>query len=126
MLYEETTGKILEGCFEISKELGSGFLESVYENALQIALKEKGLKVQRQVPLRVKFRGTIVGEFFADLMVDDKIIVELKTVNRFNNEHFAQLINYLKATEIEVGLIVNFGNSTLEYRRFNNKFLNNG
>lgn len=123
MLYEDLTGKILESCFEVSKELGCGFIESVYEKALLVALKQKGLKVDCQVPLEVKFRGVIVGEFYADLLVEGKVLVELKAVNNFANEHFAQILNYLKATEIEVGLIVNFGNPKLEYRRFNNRFL---
>jgi len=123
MLYEELTKKILEACFEVSKELGVGFLESVYEKALIIALQQKGLKVESQVPLKVLFRGVIVGEFYADVLVENKILIELKAINNLANEHFAQLINYLKATEIEVGLIINFGNPKLEYRRFNNRFL---
>ncbi|NJM53842.1 MAG: GxxExxY protein, partial [Blastocatellia bacterium] len=118
----DLTGKILEGCFEVSKELGVGFVESVYEKALMVALKQKGLKVENQVPLKVKFRGVIVGEFYADLLVEDKILIELKAVNAFINEHFAQILNYLKATEKEVGLIVNFARPKLEYRRFNNRF----
>ncbi len=123
MLYEEITGKILEGSFEVSKELGAGFLESVYEKALLVAPREKGMIVKRQFPLNVKFRGIIVGEFFADLLVDDRILVQLKAVSRFSPEHFAQIINYLKATGIPVGLIINFGNPQLQYRRFNNKFI---
>lgn len=124
MLYEDLTGKILEACFEVSKELGTGFVESVYEKALIVALKQKNMKVERQVPLKVKFRGIIVGDFLADLVVEDKILIELKAVNALVNEHFSQLINYLKATEIEVGLIINFGKPKLEYRRFNNRFIN--
>lgn len=123
MLHEELSGKILQACFEVNKELGSGFLESVYERALVVALKQKGLNVISQVPLLVKFRNIVVGEFYADLLVDDKILIELKAVTNLTNEHFAQLLNYLKATGIEVGLIVNFGNPKLEYRRFNNRFL---
>ena len=123
MLYEELTKKILEACFEVSKELGVGFLESVYEKALIIALQQKGLKVESQVPLKVLFRVVVVGEFYADVLVENKILIELKAINNLANEHFAQLINYLKATEIEVGLIINFGNPKLEYRRFNNRFL---
>ncbi len=123
MLYEDLTGKILEACFEVSKELGSGFVESVYEKALLVALKQKGLNAVSQVPLKVIFRGAIVGEFYADVLVESKILIELKAVGGFANEHFAQIINYLKATEIEVGLIINFGNSKLEYRRFNNRFI---
>ncbi len=124
MLYKELTGKILEASFEVANEMGIGFLESVYQKSLAISLKQKGLKVEWEVPLKVKFRGSIVGEFYADILVEDKIIVELKTVKNFVNEHFAQIINYLKATGFEVGLIINFGNSKLEYRRFDNKFIN--
>ena len=123
MLHEELSGKILEGCFEVSKELGAGFLESVYEKALFVALTQKGLNVELQVPLKVRFRDVIVGDFYADLLIEKKMLVELKAVNALTNEHYAQVINYLKATGIEVGLIVNFGHSKLEYRRFKNKFL---
>ena len=123
MLYENLTGEILEACFEVSNELGIGFVESVYEKALVVALQQKGLKAERQIPLTVHFRGVVVGEFFADVLVENKVLIELKAVKNFVNEHFAQIINYLKTTKIEVGLIVNFGNPKLEYRRFNNKFL---
>ena len=117
MLYDELTGKILECCFEVSRELGTGFLESVYEKALQVALKQKGINAVCQVPLQVKFRGVIVGEFYADILVEDKGLVELKAVHRIIGEHKAQVINYLKATGIEIGLLVNFGNAKLEYYR---------
>jgi GxxExxY protein len=117
LLHEELTDKVLGACFEIARELGAGFLESVYEKALMVALRQKGLHVEAQVPLTVKFRGVIVGEFFADIMVENKLIVELKSVSTLRPEHQAQVINYLKATGIEVGLLVNFGNPKLEYRR---------
>lgn len=117
MLYEQLTGKILEACFEVIKELGAGFVESVYEKALLVALRQKGINARQQVPLSVKFRGVIVGEFHADILVEDKVIIELKAVRALAPEHQAQLINYLKATGIEIGLLVNFGNPKLEYRR---------
>lgn len=117
MLFEELTGKILEGGFEVSHELGVGFLESVYEKALLVALKQKGLNAVLQVPLQVKFRGVIVGEFYADILVEGKVVVELKAVKSTLPEHKAQVINYLKATGIEVGLLINFGNPKLEYYR---------
>jgi len=117
MLYEEITEKILGAAFEVAHELGSGFLESVYEKALFIAIKAKGLKVQEQQPIKVIFRGQNVGEFFADLLIEDKVIVELKAIKALAPEHQAQVINYLKATDIEVGLLVNFGQPKLEYRR---------
>ena len=122
MLYEDLTGKILEASFEVSKELGIGFIESVYENALVVALRQKGLQVESQVPLKVVFRGVVVGEFYADILVEKKVLVELKAVSGFVKEHFAQILNYLKTTGIEVGLIINFGNPRLEYRRFENRF----
>jgi GxxExxY protein len=123
MLHEELSGKILQACFEVSKELGNGFLESVYEKALLVALKQKGLNAVSQVPLIVKFRNVIVGEFYADILVKDKILIELKALNNLVNNHYAQLLNYLKASGIEVGLIVNFGNPKLGYRRFNNRLI---
>ena len=113
----------MSAAFKVSNELGSGFLESVYEKALLVALKQKGLDAVSQVPLLVKFRDVVVGEFYADIFVENKILIELKAVNNLSTEHYAQLINYLKATGIEVGLIINFGNLKLEYRRFNNRFI---
>ncbi len=103
MLPEELTRKILEACFEVSNELGAGFLESVYERALLIALHDKDIQVQSQVSLSVKFRGQVVGEYFADILVENIIILELKAVKDLASEHQAQVINYLKATGIEVG-----------------------
>lgn len=117
MLYETITEKILEASFEVSNELGAGFLESVYEKSLLIALKDKGLKVQSQVPLNVKFREQSVGEFFADILVEDVVILELKSVKKLLPEHQAQLINYLKVTGHKVGLLINFWNPKLEYKR---------
>jgi GxxExxY protein len=117
MLHEEITEKILAACFEVAAELGAGFLESVYEKALLIALRQKGLKVEEQCPIQVHFRGVLVGEFFADLFVEGKVIVELKALKALAPEHQAQVINYLKATGIEVGLLVNFGSPKIEYRR---------
>jgi GxxExxY protein len=117
LLHEDLTDKALGACFDVAHELGAGFLESVYEKALVVALQQKGLQVERQVPLTVKFRGVIVGEFFADILVEKKLIIELKSVSTLRPEHQAQVINYLKATSIEVGLLVNFGNPKLEYRR---------
>ena len=124
MLHREITETILGCCFEVSNELGSGFLESVYEKALLYLLHEKGLKATSQVPITVSFRDQIVGDFFADLLVEDKIIVELKAVNKLAPEHLAQVINYLKATGLDTGLLINFGNQKLDYRRLYNKIEN--
>lgn len=122
MLYEDITRTILEACFEVSNELGNGYLESVYEKALLIALRQKGLIAESQVPLQVKFRDEIVGNFLVDILVEKKILMELKVANALTKEFYAQTINYLKATGIEVGLLVNFGTSKMEYRRFGNRF----
>ncbi len=118
MKHEELTAAILKCCFEVSNELGSGFLESVYEKALIVALAQTGLSVQSQVPLKVTFRGVIVGDFFADLIIEKKILIEIKSVSRLTPDHKAQVINYLNATGFEVGLLVNFGTSGVEYFRF--------
>lgn len=117
LLYADITEKILEAAFEVSKELGAGFLESVYKNAMLIALRTKGLSAEIEKPISVTFRGQSVGQFYADLFVDGKVIVELKAVSALAPEHSAQTINYLKATGIEVGLLINFGHPKIEYKR---------
>lgn len=117
MLHEELTAKALAACFEVVRELGAGFLESIYERALLIALREKGLEAKAQFPLSVKFRGRTIGDFYADILLENKVILELKAVRTLTPEHQAQLINYLKATGVDIGLLVNFGNSKLEYKR---------
>ena len=122
MIHEGLTEKILKACFEVSNELGCGFLESVYLKAVMIVLSEAGLKAESQSPLNVKFRGQSVGDFFADIIVEDTILLELKAVKALAPEHLAQVMNYLKATGIEVGFLINFGTSKLEYRRFGNRF----
>jgi GxxExxY protein len=115
--YKETTDIILKSFYEVYNELGDGFLESVYENALYIVLTGYGLCVERQKDISVFFRGNIIGDFKADLIVNEKVIVELKVVRTLNTTHEAQLINYLKATNIEVGLLLNFGRKP-EFKRF--------
>jgi len=115
--YKEITDIILRSFYEVYNELGGGFLESVYENALYIVLTGYGLSVERQKDISVFFRGNIIGNFKADLSVDKKVIVELKAVRTIDPAHEAQLINYLKATNIEVGLLLNFGRKP-EFKRF--------
>lgn len=107
--HSELTGKILGAFFQLHKELGYGFSEKVYRSALAILLEEVGMRVQQEVTLRVFFHGKIVGEYIADIIVNDVILLELKAVKKLNTTHDAQLLNYLKATEIEVGLLLNFG-----------------
>ena len=121
MYCEELSEQVIGACFEVSNELGIGFLESVYEKALLIALRDRGLKAENQVAVRVSFRNQAVGEFFADIVIEDQIIIELKAVRGIAVEHVAQVLNYLRATGKEVGLLVNFGTKKLEYRRFNNR-----
>lgn len=109
MLHQEITSKIIAAFFTVYNSLGYGFLEKVYENALVIELKKLGLNVRQQVPIQVYYEGKVVGEYFADLLVDDKVIVELKAAKDIVDAHEAQLANYLKATNVEVGLLFNFG-----------------
>jgi len=115
--HKETTDIILKSFYEVYNELGDGFLESVYESALYIVLTGYGLHVERQKDISVFFRGSIVGYFKADLIVEEKVITELKAVRTLDPAHEAQLINYLKATNIEVGLLLNFGRKP-EFKRF--------
>jgi GxxExxY protein len=107
--YSDITEKIIKCAYDVYNKLGSGFLEKVYENSLFFKLIKLGLKAEQQYPIKVSFENEIVGEFFADLLVEDKVIVELKAIQELNEIHEAQLINYLKATKIEIGLLINFG-----------------
>ena len=117
MTINEITYTINGAIFEVNRILGPGFLEKVYEKALLIELRERGLKAENQVPINVKYKGQSVGEYIADLLVEEKIIVELKTVEKLTKLHEAQLLNYLKATGIKVGLLVNFQNEKAEIKR---------
>jgi GxxExxY protein len=121
LLHQTLTEKILAACFQVSNELGAGFLESVYQNALLIVMGEMGIQVASEYPLAVTFHGQTIGSFYADLFVEEKVIVELKAVSALTEGHKAQIINYLKATGIDLGLLVNFGNPKLEYRSFANR-----
>jgi GxxExxY protein len=108
--HSDITDKILYAFYKIVyPQLGYGFLEKVYENALAIALESLGLRVQQQAKIEVYFQGQVVGEYFADLLVENAVIVEIKAVSRLGIEHEAQLLNYLRATPYEVGLLLNFG-----------------
>ena len=116
MIYQETTDKILCAFYRVYNILGFGFLEKVYENAMGIELLNMGLNVRQQQIIPVYYEGSLVGEYFADVVVNDQIILELKTAEALRNEHFAQLINYLKATRIELGFLLNFGRKP-EFKR---------
>ncbi len=116
MLYEELTSKIIGAFYQVNDLLGFGFLEKVYENSMYIELKRAGLKVEKQKNIKVFYRGRDVGDYYAELIVSDLVIVELKAAESLCEEHEAQLINYLKATNIEVGLLFNFGRKA-EFKR---------
>ena len=123
--HEQITKSVIGCAFEVINELGAGFLESVYEKALLLVLRQKGLSAISQYPVKVMFRGECVGDFYADIFVEEKVTVELKAIKAIAPEHQAQIINYLNATGVEVGLLINFGNPKLEYKRFTrNKNMN--
>jgi GxxExxY protein len=116
-LHAEITGEIIGAANAVFRELGIGFLEKVYENALAVELTNRGLRVQQQVPIQVFYKGTLVGIFDADLLVEGLVIVELKAIEMLGRIHEVQLVNYLRATEIEVGLLINFGSQFQVTRR---------
>jgi GxxExxY protein len=118
LIHKELTGQIIGAAFEVYNLLGYGFFEKVYENALIKELQIRDLNFNAQYPIKVKYKGEEVGEYFADIFVEGKVIVELKTVEAFNTLHEAQLLNYLKATETKVGLLINFSPKKCEYKRF--------
>ena len=117
MNINDLTYQINGAIFEVSRTLGAGFLEKVYENALMIELRERGLKAESQVPIKVYYKKEAVGEYFADILVEDRIIIELKAVENLSKLHEAQILNYLKATGIQVGLLVNFKHPKAEIKR---------
>jgi GxxExxY protein len=117
LVHNQLTELILGCCFDVMNELGIGFLESVYKNALSIAIREKGLAIDVEKRFEVIFRGRKIGLYIADLIVEKKVIVELKCCESLRGEHQAQLINYLKVSNVLVGLLVNFGKRKVEYKR---------
>jgi len=118
LLYEDLTAKIRQAAFEVHEYFRNGFLEKVYENALAYKLKKQSINCEQQVPLKVYFEDqVVVGEYIADLVVENKIIIELKTAENLDKIHFAQVKNYLKATGYRLGLLINFGKITLEFKR---------
>ncbi len=109
MINKEITREIIRGFYKVYNKLGYGFLEKVYENALMVELKKLGFEVVQQKKIKVFYDGFIVGEYCADLIVNDAVVIELKSVEALCKEHKNQLINYLRSTEKEVGLLLNFG-----------------
>ncbi len=111
------TERIIGCAYQVINTLGSGFLEKVYENALVHELYKAGLKVTQQCPVQVKYDGISVGDYIADLLVEDCVLVEIKTVRQIDNSHMAQCMNYLKATGLNICLLFNFANRRLEFKR---------
>ena len=116
-LHEELTEKIIRGSFAVSNMLGCGFLEKVYENALVVELRRMGLRVAQQAPVRVVYAEQTVGEYVADVIVEGAVLVEIKATVEDHPIYVAQTLNYLKATRLPVGLLINFGQPRLQYRR---------
>lgn len=114
----EVTYAINGAIYEVNRELGQGFLEKVYENALLLELRVRGLKAESQAPIIVKYKGQPVGEYYADIVVEDRVIIELKAVDALDKIHEAQLLNYLKATGFKIGLLVNFKGPKAQIKRF--------
>ena len=109
ILHKELSESILKVFYEVYNELGYGFLEKVYQNAMYLELKSQGFKVEPQKQIKVYYRNELVGDFFADLLINDVIILELKACDILVKAHYVQTLNYLKATNIEIGLLLNFG-----------------
>ncbi len=116
----ELTGEIIRCAFLVSNELGAGFLEKVYENALAHELRKTGLAAEQQRRIQVVYDGVVVGDYVADLVVNGSVIAELKAVKAFDNIHYAQCLNYLKATGLDICLLLNFGVPKIQIKRFVN------
>ena len=112
--------KIIGAAFEVSNVLGSGFLEKVYENALNVEINLSGLKTIQQAPLKVFYKNKLVGDYFADILVESEVIIEVKAVKEFDTVHFAQCLNYLRITGLKLCLMINFSKPRVEIKRIVN------
>jgi GxxExxY protein len=119
---DRLTERIIGCAYQVGNDLGKGFLEKVYENALVIELEKDHLKIKRQHPITIRYQNKVVGEYVADLLVEDKVLVELKAVEKLNPVHSAQCLNYLKATGLAVCLLMNFGEPKVKVRRLTYHF----
>jgi GxxExxY protein len=117
LAHSDVTEQIIGAAFEVHRELGYGFLEKVYQRAMQAELNRRGIRAEIEHKIKVNYKGTIVGDYQADLLVADVVIVELKVAKNYNNEDEPQLLNELKATGIKVGLLINFGRTKVEFKR---------
>lgn len=117
IVYKDLSYQIVGIAIQVRKELGFGFLEKVYENSLMVLLEENRIEAKQQFPISVSFHGRIVGDYIADILVDNKIILELKAQERITLIHKAQTLNYLKATNMRLAILLNFGKDRLEFER---------
>jgi len=117
IIHKELSYKIIELSLEVHNELGCGFLEKVYENAMMLLFERDKIPARQQAPADVHFQGKVIGQYFADILVDSKVMLELKTVDAITNVHIAQILNYLRATGIKLGLVLNFAKPKFEYKR---------
>ena len=122
LVLDELTSAIIGCVYNVSNILGNGFLEKIYQNALLVELSAAGLSARSQYPIIVHYKNTVVGEYFADILVNDHVILELKACNTLTPEHQAQCMNYLKATGLKVCLLINFGKPKVEIKRIVNHF----
>ncbi len=113
----DISGEVIGCAFTVSNTLGAGFLEKVYQNAMMIELADAGLKAEKEKMMTIAYKGQVVGEYFADILVNQQVILEIKAVQTLNNIHQAQLLNYLKATKLPLGLIINFGTPKIQIKR---------
>ena len=116
----DVSEKIIGAAFEVSNVLGVGFLEKVYENALNLELRSRGFETQQQAPLKVYYKGELVGDYFADILVENEIIIETKAVKQLDNIHSAQCLNYLRITGLKLCLLINFNKPRVEIKRIVN------
>jgi GxxExxY protein len=117
MIYPDLSYRIVGCALEVYRELGYGFLEKVYENALMVALQQAGVQATQQVTIEVPFRGVVVGQYTADIIVEQKVLLELKSCDDISPVHMAQTLNYLKATNLRLGIVLNFTKGDLQFRR---------
>ena len=122
LILSEITENVIGCAYRVSNTLGCGFLEKIYEKAMVLEIRKIGLKVKTQFPMTVRYDNEIIGEYVADLFVEDVLLVELKSVEALNKIHFAQCLNYLKATGLKTCLLINFGRTKVQIKRFNNYF----
>jgi|CXWL01.1.fsa_nt_gi GxxExxY protein len=121
LLYSDLTYKVIGLGMQVHTTLGHGYLEKVYENSLMVLFRKAGIHAEQQVPIKVRFEGEIVGDYCADILLENKLILELKAAIKITDVHKAQTLNYLKATGLELTLIMNFGGASFEHHRLINR-----